>query len=142
MPEKAEKEVEDKSKTFFMNKNLIITENSVNYIGMGMDKKIYIRNLAGIDFYNARLERVMAVITFAVGILGLYLNKQYHTVYIVIAAILFMIGGIVALILSKDKLTIHSNASTLAISYNLGMKENIMDIQRAIDDAVKYSKKK
>jgi hypothetical protein len=137
-----EKEVEDRFKTFFVNKNLTITENSVSYTGMEMDKEIYLKNLAGTSFYNARLERVMAIITFAAGILLLYFYKQYGIIYIVIAALLFIIGGIVAFILSKDKLTIHSNASALAISYKLGMGEQVKDIQKALNDAIKYSKRK
>jgi hypothetical protein len=136
------KDFESDLKVFFTNPNITITDQYVNYTGTGMEKRIYIRNLAGTDFYVARLERVMAIITFAMGMLGLYLYKHYGMLFIVILSVLFMIGGIVAFFLSKDKLTIHSNSVTLSISYNLGMKEHVRDIQKALDDAVKYSRKR
>jgi hypothetical protein len=137
----SDKEGEEKQKVFFANNDLTITENYVCYKNADVGKRIYLRNVAGTSFYNARVERTMSIFTFVIGIACIYFYARYELIYILITSILFSIGGIIGFILSKDKLTIHSNASTLSISYKLGMKEQIEEVQKTLDDAVKYSKR-
>jgi hypothetical protein len=129
-------------KTFFKNNYVTITDEFVSFRSLDMNKKIYIRNVAGYDFHSGRIERMMSLITSLVGLIGFYLYSQYLINYIMIGGILFLLGGIVGFILSRDLLTIHSNASTLAIPFKLGMKEHIVEIEHALDSAVNYSKKR
>jgi hypothetical protein len=131
-----------KFKTFFKNDYLMITDEFVSYRSMDMNKKIYIRNIAGTDFHSARIERMMSLITSAVGILGFYFYHQYNIIYILLGSILFIVGGVVGFILSRDTLSIHSNASTLSIPFKLGMKEHILDIEHSLDEAIRFSRKK
>jgi hypothetical protein len=130
------------SKTFFTNNYLTITDEYISYRSFDMKKKIYVRNIAGYDFHSARMERMMSFIASLVGILGFYLYTQYNIIYILAGSILFLVGGIVGFILSKDSLTIHSNASTLSMPFKLGRKQHLADVECALDDAVRYSKKK
>src|SRR5512135_2483369 len=116
----ADKDDEEKSKVFFSNKELTITEQYVDYKGTDVGKRIYMRNIAGTSFYNARVERTMSVFTLLIGLVCIYFYMRYVLVYILLAAVLLIMGGIVGFLLSKDKLNIHSNASTLSISYKLG----------------------
>ncbi len=129
---------EDGHKVFFSNNRLTVNELAVSYNTLEIKKKIYLRNITGTTFYDSRIQRVSFIIGFVMGLYGFFAYKQYDYVAILVAAILFVIGSIVGFILTKDKLTIHSNASVLAISYNLGFKESPDEIQNAIDAAMKY----
>jgi len=129
---------EDGHKIFFSNNRLTVNELSVSYNTLEIKKKIYLRNITGTTYYDARVQRVSFVIGFVAGLYGFFAYRQYNYIAILIASILFVVGSIVGFILTKDKLTIHSNASILSISYNLGFKENPDEIQNAIDAAMKY----
>jgi len=120
----------------------MITDEFISFRSLELNKKIYTRNIAGYDFHSARLERAMSLITSVVGLLGFFYYSQNHNMYILGGSILFLVGGIVGFILSKDLLTIHSNASTLSIPFRLGFKEHLLDIEHSLDEAVRYSKKK
>jgi hypothetical protein len=135
---------EIKHEVFFDNDELIVTEYAITqHLSSGADKKIYTENVAGMTFSSNLYSRIIAIILFVVSIIGAYVG--YSTYNSIIALAIFVtvcIGSIIGFLLSKDKLIIQSNASILSISYELGFNQYVIDIQEAIDKAVKAAKNK
>jgi hypothetical protein len=121
-------------KPAFQNDSLIIDENSIT----AGDKKIYVSNLAGYIYNNALPRRIFCIVSFIIGCAGIYLYYQYYNILAVgLLSAVIAAASLAMFFNSQDTITIQSNASILQINYPLGLKDNIKEIQDALDKVKK-----
>jgi len=121
-------------KLLFQSDSLTINED---FVSTG-DKKIYKNSIAGYVYNDALSRRIFFVVTFIIGCVGIYLYYQYYNILAVgLLSAVIAAASLAMFFNSPDTITIQSNASILQINYPLGMKDNIKEIQDALDKVKK-----
>jgi hypothetical protein len=130
------------AKVFFYNGRLKITSKEIIQKKYDGFRKIYIDNIAGVTFVHSSLQRNMASLVFALGvIIAVLIEISNYNNLLLLAPLFICILAISLFFSSVDKIVIQSNASIMSISQPLRFKDSPQEILKAIDDAITYTRK-
>jgi hypothetical protein len=156
MPVKSDKieKKEDKEKItdhitiHYANNGLTVNDKGIFYRKGGVDKEIYTKNIAGTVFEDNYWHRILCIVLFGVGLVLLIITAKSSIIQqstlktiLVILLIITCIVTIVSFFVMRDEIKVYSTSSLLSIRHRIGMKENLSDIQKAIDKAIDDSRK-